>query len=157
MFRIPARKSIIISIVLTVIFMGVLVYGAFSIKDIVDVFILFENSVVKYRSIGDAGRIFILIAAYVILAIAMLADILMLLLLIEVREGRVFMEKSIAYVRYVSWCCLAIGLIFAVLGRFFMLMFVFGAVIIFLGLCLRVVKNALEEARALKSENDLTI
>ena len=157
MLKIPAGKSIIISIVLTVIFMAILVYGAFSIVEIVDAFILFENTVVKYSTIGETGRIFILISAYVVLAVAALADVLMLLLLLEVRAGRVFMDKSIACVRYVSWCCLIIGLIFAVLGRFFVLMFVFGAVVIFLGLCLRVVKNALEEASAIKSENDLTI
>ena len=157
MLKIPARKSIIISIVLTVIFMGILVYGAFSMTEIVDAFILFENTVVKYSTIGQAGRIFILISSYVALAFAALADVLMLLLLIEVRAGRVFMDKSIAYVRYVSWCCILIGLIFAVLGRFFVLMFVFGAAVVFLGLCLRVVKNALEEASAIKSENDLTI
>ena len=157
MLKIPTKISTLISIVLTFIFMAILVYGAFSMVEIVDAFIQFENVVVRYSTIGSNGRIFILIFSYLALAIAALADVLMLMLLLEVRAGRVFMDKSIAYVRYVSWCCLIIGLIFAALGRFFVLMFVLGAVVIFLGLCLRVVKNALEEASAIKSENDLTI
>ena len=46
---------------------------------------------------------------------------------------------------------------FVLLGLYFPLSFAVAFVAVFVGLCLRVVKNVLEEAVVLKSENDLTV
>jgi hypothetical protein len=47
--------------------------------------------------------------------------------------------------------------LFALLGWYFRLALAVGFVAVFVGLCLRVVKNVIEEATLIKSENDLTV
>ena len=51
----------------------------------------------------------------------------------------------------------AIGVLFVVLGYYFKLAVVVAVAAIFLGLCLRVVKNVIEKATEIKAENDLTV
>ena len=48
-------------------------------------------------------------------------------------------------------------MIFALLGYIFYIAYVIAVAVLFLGLCLRVVKNVIEEATELKNENDLTV
>ena len=56
-----------------------------------------------------------------------------------------------------SWCCFLLCLLFGILGIFFLLSFAVAFIAVFLGLCLRVVKNVIEEATQIKDENDLTV
>ena len=49
------------------------------------------------------------------------------------------------------------GVTFAAIGLYFFIGFVVSGLAFFLGLCLRVVKNVIEEATDIKSENDLTV
>ena len=81
----------------------------------------------------------------------------MFLLLLRVRAGNVFTMKSVALIRGVSWCCMLLGLIFGLLGIYFQLAFIVAFAGIFLGICLRVTKNVIEQATIIKSENDLTV
>lgn len=107
--------------------------------------------------ITEGGRIFVLCLAYGILAILILANSLLFSLLLRVRAGLVFTEKSVALIRGVAWCCLLLGIVFGLLGIYFQLSFIVAFAAIFLGICLRVVKNVIEEATEIKSENDLTV
>ena len=43
------------------------------------------------------------------------------------------------------------------MGYMFYVVFAVAAAMLFLGLCVRVVKNVVEEATEIKSENDLTV
>ena len=108
-------------------------------------------------SITDTGRIFVHIMAYVLLLVVALADVLSIRLLLRVRKGDVFTGKSVSLIRGISWCCILLCLAFLLLGIYFQLALIMAFLALFLGICLRVVKNVIEEATLIKSENDLTV
>lgn len=158
MLKIPRQISVMISIAFCALAMLSLIAGAIYLPALVRMLLYLPDSV-GHR--GDAVTNFAIeyctADSYLILAVAALADALMFILLLEVRQGRVFMPRSVACVRLLSWCCMAECALFAALGYYFVLSYVVAFAALFVGIILRVVKNSLEEAMALKSENDLTI
>lgn len=94
---------------------------------------------------------------YVCLVPVAVADGLLVKLLLLVRQRQVFTDRAVGCLRTISWCCfIEAGLLLVGVTYFFM-MPVLSFVVGFLGLVLRVVKNVIEEAVALKNENDFTI
>ena len=96
--------------------------------------------------------------SYLMLVPVAVADGFLVRLLLLVRKHLVFTDKAVSCLRTISWCCfLEAGLCLVstilYLRIHLALFFVSG----FLGLVLRVVKNVIEEAVALKAENDFTI
>jgi len=157
MLKIPKKVSTVISIVLTVIFMLVLIFLAAVMPVLSEMLINAQDILGNQNGITNGERTAILILAYCLIAAAAAADSLLFLLLIRVLKGLVFTKRSIAYIRGVSWCAILVGIIFALLGIWFQISFIVGFAAFFLALCLRVVKNVIEEASDIKSENDLTI
>jgi len=157
MLKIPKKVSTVISIVLTVIFMLVLIFLAAVMPVLSEMLINAQDILGNQNGITNGERTAILILAYCLIAAAAAADSLLFLLLIRVLKGLVFTKRSIAYIRGVSWCAILVGIIFALLGIWFQISFIVGFAAFFLALCLRVVKNVIEEATDIKSENDLTI
>ncbi len=100
---------------------------------------------------------FALTVSYLILADAAICDGVLLLLLSAIRRGEVFTRRNVACIRSVSWGCIAAALLFGALTPKFYLSAAVAFVAFFVGLSLRVVKNAFEEAMAIKEENDFTI
>ena len=89
---------------------------------------------------------------------AVLAAVLALDYLLLVRRRQVFTDQAVSCLRTISWCCFIEAGLFVVNGvLFFGIDLVLAFVAGFLGLVLRVVKNVIEEAVALKAENDFTI
>lgn len=109
--------------------------------------------------IFDSGTHFVLflVIGYSVLLLAGIADILLFLLLRLVRSGQIFTAAAVSKIRGISWCCIAAGVLFAALAPFFLISAAVAFVALFVGLCLRVVKNAVEQAAEIKSENDLTV
>ena len=99
----------------------------------------------------------VLVAAYILLAFALLANTLLFTLLLQVKGENVFSAKSVSLIRGISWCSIGVGLIFALLTYYFTLSSVIAFAALFLGLCVRVVKNVIERATEIKDENDLTV
>ncbi len=151
MLTISKKHSLILSLSLSVLFFALCTVGAIFLPHITEVFISMKER------FPENGPTVVLILAYCVLFIAAVADGLLFVLLLRVRRSLVFTKASLSLVRSLSWCCLAIGLIFAVLGYYFLISFAVAFAAVFLGLCLRVVKNVLEEASEIKSENDLTV
>ena len=78
-------------------------------------------------------------------------------LLLNLRRGAVFTEENVRLLRRVSWCC-AIAAAVTALNALYYLPFLFLAVAEgFMALIVRIVKNAFQEAAAMRSELDLTI
>ena len=82
-------------------------------------------------------------------------------LLLNIKDGKVFIREKVIYLRRVSWDCFGVAAVAVVGGflyedlpfTFFLLMaFITGTI----GLILRVVKNVMESAVALSAEKDLT-
>ncbi len=157
MLKVSNKFSINLSIVISVLFFAGCVVGIFMLPKLVNLLIDVPGGIINNGNITEAGRGIVMLVAYFILAIFMLADVFMLALLQRVKNGLVFTSKSVSLIRGVSWCCFAVCFLFAFLGIYFQLSFIVAFLGIFLGVCLRVIKNVIAEAVEIKNENDLTV
>ena len=110
------------------------------------------------------GRLSITVLFYLALIPVAVAAVLLIRLLGNVRRAEIFTASAVSRLRGISWCCFAEflilvggGICFYRISVFPHAFFVVAFVAAFLGIVLRVVKNVIEEAVAIKSENDYTI
>ena len=150
--RIPKDVSVAISLILTGVFLAVLIFCLFIMPGFVRLILP-----VSPRTIMTGDAVLITAVGYCILLLAMLADILLFRILLLVRAGEVFSSRSVALIRGVSWCAIGVSLLFLLTARYFLIALALAFTAMLLGLCLRVVKNVIEEATAIKAENDLTV
>lgn len=155
MLKISRNASVILSLSLAVCFMFALVVTAFFLPEIAGQFLTARHGGSELAGQDDFA--FVLTVAYGILAVCLAAAVMLVLLLRRVRLGHVFTAPSVTYVRLVSWCAILMGLLFGLLAHYFRIALAVAFAGIFLGLCVRVVKNVIEEATAIKEENDLTV
>ena len=78
-------------------------------------------------------------------------------LLVNIKAKDVFIEKNVKHLRVISWCSFAVSAILFVSGFYYLLFVLVAVAAAFFGLILRVVKNVIEQAVAIKNENDFTI
>lgn len=105
-----------------------------------------------------AASVGIMVLDYLLLVPVAVANGFLVKLLLLVRQHLVFTDGAVSCLRTISWCCFIEAGLFVVNGvLFFGIDLVLAFVAGFLGLVLRVVKNVIEEAVALKAENDFTI
>ena len=97
------------------------------------------------------------IILYFVLIPAFVAVISLFLLLRNIKNEKIFTRESVAFLRTISWCCMGAGAMFFVLGFYYYMVFLISFAAFFMGAILRVVKNVIEEATEIKSENDFTI
>ena len=152
MLRISKNASVTVSIVLTALFCAVLLASEFVLPDFVR---LIASAALRPLALRDG--IVILVSGYLILFFALLAAFALIRLLFLVRVGSVFTARAVSYIRSVSWCAFVIALIFLGMTWYYLVALVLAFTAALLGLCLRVVKNVIEEATVIKSENDLTV
>lgn len=152
MLKIPTKVSVMISIVLSVLFFVIIIGGAMIMPWLTKVL-----SDISPRDISANGRMLVLVLAYVALFIMTVADTMLFALLLRVRAGKVFTVKSVALIRGISWCALFLGVAFVVLGIYFKISYFVAFAAVFVGICIRVVKNVIEQATEIKAENDFTI
>lgn len=157
MLKIPSKISISLSIAVSVAFFVLCGSLAVYMPTFVELMVEAANNL-GVSEISQQGETVVLVLAYLILLTVVAADALLFTLLMRVRSGNVFTAKSIGLIRGVSWCCFLLAGIFCGLGFYFtMVALLLAFVAAFLGLCLRVVKNVIEEATEIKSESDLTV
>lgn len=152
MFQISKKASTTISLVLAFLFMGGLIAAAVLLP-----FVLPEILAAGGRTQTAGVRILLTVLGYLAIALAAAADAMLFLLLQSIRQGKVFTRFCVAMIRYISWCLILFGLVFLPVGFLLRFAWVIAFAGLFLGLCLRVVKNCFEEATAIKEENDLTV
>ena len=157
MLRVSRKASVFISLILAHVCFLLVVGLAVCVPTLLEHLISLPDLIGDRGSITQTGRVAVLVLTYVCLGIVLLADVLLVALLYRVRSGRVFTSFSVALIRAISWCAIALGAIFAVLTYYFTLASIVAFAGIFLGLCLRVVKNVIEEATEIKAENDFTV
>ena len=157
MFKIPKSVSLSLSLAISVLFFIVCIAGIFILPSLTQMLIDIPDNIGDRNSISEIGRMLVLFLAYCIVITFIFADILLFSILIRVKGGKVFSSATVALLRGVSWCCFLLCLFFGILGYYFQLSFFVAFLAIFLGLCLRVVKNVIEEATEIKQENDLTV
>ena len=156
MLKIQKNTSAYISLVLAVLALVVLVAIWATLPLIIDYFL---SDIIEGRTGSKISVLAVLYAASLPVAVA---DMLLIRLLLLVRGGRIFTPEAVGSLRGISWCSLFEGALLLCVGVIVfdpvavsLLMLAFAAV--FLGIVLRVVKNVIEEAAAIKTENDYTI
>lgn len=155
--KIPKSVSLNLSMVLSALFLAVCTVGLFVLPMLTGVLIKMHDSVGTYGGISESEKIIILILAYFLLGTFIFADVILFTILHRVKIGKVFTPITVSLIRGVSYCCFIVGLLFAILGIYFILAFPVAFAAILLGLSLRVVKNVMEEATEIKNENELTV
>ena len=107
---------------------------------------------------GETLPVWFVALVYLCLIPVAVANGFLVKLLLLVRRRQVFTDGAVSCLRTISWCCFIEAGLFVVIGvLFFGIDLILAFVAGFLGLVLRVVKNVIEEAVALKAENDFTI
>ena len=161
MLKIPSKLSITLSMTFAVALALVIIIAAVLLPSIVGYLVSIDNYIEGLLDargdISGGGQTFILAASYVLLAIALIADTMLFFLLVRVRRGLVFTDASVSLIRGVSWCCFFAGVTVFAMAGYFQVAYIIGCAAFFLGLCLHVVKNVIEEATRIKNENDLTV
>ena len=127
------------------------------VADIADLFGQIADSYSLRGEVSPAEVTAVLVVGYIVIGFACAADVMMFFLLMRVKKGLVFTKESVSLIRGVSWAAVACGVLFASVGYMFYVVFAVAAAMLFLGLCVRVVKNVVEEATEFISENDLTV
>ena len=155
--KISKNLSTGLSLALAIFFFAACIVGLFILPTLTEILLNTPDNIGNRETIGLIGRTLCLIGAYCIVLDMMLADALLFRLLLRVRKGEVFTDTSVGLIRGVSWCCLGLCIPFGFLGIYFQLSWIVCFLALFLGLALRVCKNAFEEATRIKQENDLTV
>lgn len=78
-------------------------------------------------------------------------------LLRAVGAGRVFTAANVTLLRRIGWCCLGAAGISLLSGLYYLPFFFVGVAAGFMALIVRIVKNAFEQALAMKDELDYTV
>ncbi len=78
-------------------------------------------------------------------------------LLVNIKKKDVFISKNVKHLRVISWCSFTVSAILFVSVFYYLMFFLIAVAAAFFGLILRVVKNVIEQAVAIKNENDYTI
>ena len=157
MLKISKKLSTILSLALAIFFFLCCLAGLFVLPALTEMLINLPDNIGNRGNITQLGRTLSLVCAYGIVLDMMLADIFVFLLLLLVRKSEVFTDRAVSLLRGISWCCLGLCIPFGFLGIYFQLSWIACFAALFLGICLRVCKNAFEEATAIKQENDLTV
>ena len=118
---------------------------------------LFSWFIQKRLILPPQSRDYFLVTTYTVAVPAVVTLYMMNRLLANIRKEEVFTEKNTRYLRGMSWCCLAAGLIFLVSSFYYLPFFALCAAAIFMALILRVIKNVFAQAEEIKKENDYTI
>lgn len=157
LFNKTSKISTVISIVLIFLLLGALGFLIYWLPDVTESLINATDNLGNRAEITDLGRKWVLIDAYVMVGVAVVAVVLMFFILRAVLLERIFTIAATRLIGAVSLCCFLEGVLFAAIGVWFQLAFAAAIAACFVGLCLRVVKNVIEEATRIKSENDFTI
>lgn len=155
--KISKKLSTTLSLALAVFFFVCCVAGLFVLPGLTQMLINLPDNIGNRGEITQLGRTLSLVSAYCIVLDMMLADAMVFYLILLVRKGQVFTDRAVALIRGISWCTMLLCVPFGFLGIYFQLAWLVCFAALFLGICLRVCKNAFEEATAIKQENDLTV
>ena len=148
------KISVKVSAILGAIFLAGLIVSCFFVPALINKVI----SMSDYENvISSLEKALMITDVYVIIAVGAFAVILMFLLLARVKNKVIFSRLTSKLLLYISLCCFAEGVLGGLLAFRFLVLICASIAAFFLGLCFLVVKNVLEEATAIKEENDFTV
>lgn len=143
-------RSITLSLICVYVFAALLLAGDIFCYRLVGWFI-------RLRGMHWQQGVGMMVTVYVCSVFAWIALCCLQRLLSALRRAEVFTEKNIRAMRSVSWCCAGVAAM-CLVSVIWYLPFVFVAIAAgFMCLIVRIVKNAFQQALAMKDELDLTI
>lgn len=157
--RVSRRFSTSLSYILTILVFPILTAIAIFMPSILRLYVqlVYNAQMDSDPKLLERIPVMLWIVIYLGIAIAFCAAGAMLVLLTRVRRELVFTDRSVACLRMLSWCCMGEAVCFLYVGLYFRFSFAVSFAAFFIGIALRVVKNVIEEAAAIKAENDFTI
>lgn len=153
--KIPRKTSVTISLTLDVAFIIFVAFAMVGLPFFFDKTPLLKQ-IHEWFAEKSGGAVF-WIWMYINMAIVESCCIALLFLLLRVKRGLVFTSISVACIRFVSWGCILLAVSCVAVQYFLHMSYAIAFAALLLGLCLRVVKNVIEEATEIKNENDLTV
>lgn len=103
------------------------------------------------------GNTMLAVCLYASLLTGIAALCILLKMLVNMAKQRMFVMENVRCLRVISWCCFLLAAIWLTLGYFRFIALCVGIVSAFAGLIVRVMKNLLETATAMREEQDYTI
>ncbi len=149
--------SLILAVTLVVFLLGMMVVMPIFLEKAPLLLHIYGWFAEKDAVLGLSGAAVFWLWAYAVMAVAETCCVAMVLLLFRVRRSLVFTPITVSLIRFVSWGCLLIALLCLLVVYHFHMSYMLALAAGFLGVCVRVVKNVIEEATAIKNENDLTV
>lgn len=150
------EKSVTLSIVVCFIFLAILTVGLFLGPWAVNLWFSAYRGFAEISTMKHLLTLFVC-CFYPCAVFAYITLYSLIRLLFNIREHEIFINPNVKYLRRISWCCFAVAFI-TIIGGVFYVPFSFIAIAAaFIGLMLRVVKNVMQSAVELKTENELTI
>lgn len=122
-----------------------------------DFFTWFYTSYMGNTEYAEGVIRIVVTAFYVCSPFAALALGMLIKLLVNILNEKVFVLQNVRLVRYVSWCCYVVAAITAAFGTRYFPLFTIAFAMAVTGTLLRVMKNLMQSASELREENDLTI
>jgi len=148
--KFSAYLSLVICIISVVMLIVLLFSFPSFFKWIVDM-----NSSVKS---GQDGTVRLVSMAFYIASPFVAAALYMMIrLLLNVLHDKVFIDRNVCYIRFISYCSYAVALISAVFTYYYKSMAFVAFIMAVVGTMLRVAKNVMQSAVEIRRENDLTI
>ncbi len=151
------RASVNITVVLVCLLLAGLLLLFPLIPAVVRAMLSVPDNIGDREELPSTAKTYVLVSAYSMYATALVTLVLLIVLLQKVRRGQVFSWSVSRLLFALSLCCFAEALLFASIGFCFQLAFGVALAACILGVCLRVVRNVLDEAARIKAENDFTI
>ena len=78
-------------------------------------------------------------------------------LLVQIGKENVFVQENVRRLRVISWCCFGVAVVCLASTAYYLPYLFVAAIAAFMALVVRVVKNIMQQAVALKDEVDYTI
>ena len=150
-----SKKSVILSLIVCFIVSIVLVLTLFTMPQIVNMYFGSWRGF-SAESVKLVTKT-VLICYYPSAFLGLIALASLNKMLFNIKAEKPFINENVLFLRIISWCCFVVALMCAVASYIYYSMIFVSIASGFVGLILRVVKNVMQSAVQLQSENDLTI
>ena len=144
------NRSIILSLVLCYLFLVMLAILTVAAPIAVSWYITYFGRPESLISVT-------LIAFYSSFIPAAVALVLLIKLLKNIQQDKIFTKGNTSLISNISICCFIVAVICFASGFFYMPFFMISIAAWFMGIILRVIKNVFVAANEIKDENELTI
>lgn len=142
------NKSVFLSLVLTGMTFVLLLAAVVFLQRILDTYSSFSGRFFDWK---------IKAALYISSAPGLICAVALFKMLLNIQKNEIFILQNVKILRILSWCCIFVGLEYALVCYNYILMLLVAFAAVFFGIILRVIKNVFENAIVLREENELTV